>query len=252
MNRLLKKLKSKIYFDQYLFISITILSIMGLLFLYSASQENVETIVKQSLFVVFGLILMFILSQIEPDFYKNNSLLFLIISIALILLTMAFGKEVNGAKRWLDLGFFTLQSSEIVKITLPVFLAAYLYNKPLPISLLNTFISMIVIIIIVNLVRIQPDLGTSLVIFIAGLYILFLAGLSWRFIGASFTILILSIPFIWNNFLEPFQRQRILTLLDPTADPYGSEEFKVRDMDRGLKHTLIFCLKQKQILFLRL
>ena len=222
MNRLLKKLKSKIYFDQYLFISITILSIMGLLFLYSASQENVETIVKQSLFVVFGLILMFILSQIEPDFYKNNALLFLIISIALILLTMAFGKEVNGAKRWLDLGFFTLQSSEIVKITLPVFLAAYLYNKPLPISLLNTFISMIVIIIIVNLVRIQPDLGTSLVIFIAGLYILFLAGLSWRFIGASFTILILSIPFIWNNFLEPFQRQRILTLLDPTADPYGS------------------------------
>ena len=222
MNRLLKKLKSKIYFDQYLFISITILSIMGLLFLYSASQENVETIVKQSLFVVFGLILMFILSQIEPDFYKNNALLFLIISIALILLTMAFGKEVNGAKRWLDLGFFTLQSSEIVKITLPVFLAAYLYNKHLPISLLNTFISMIVIIIIVNLVRIQPDLGTSLVIFIAGLYILFLAGLSWRFIGASFTILILSIPFIWNNFLEPFQRQRILTLLDPTADPYGS------------------------------
>ena len=121
---------------------------------------------------------------------------------------------------------------------------------------------MIVIIIIVNLVRIQPDLGTSLVIFIAGLYILFLAGLSWRFIGASFTILILSIPFIWNNFLEPFQRQRILTLLDPTADPYGSGwnitqskiaigsgEFKVRDMDRGLKHTLIFCLKQKQILF---
>ena len=107
---------------------------MGLLFLYSASQENVETIVKQSLFVVFGLILMFILSQIEPDFYKNNALLFLIISIALILLTMAFGKEVNGAKRWLDLGFFTLQSSEIVKITLPVFLAAYLYNKPLQLA----------------------------------------------------------------------------------------------------------------------
>ena len=222
MNRLLKVLKSKIYFDQYLFISITILSIMGLLFLYSASQESFETIVKQSLFVVFGLILMFTLSQIEPDFYKNNALLFLIISIALILLTMVFGKEVNGAKRWLDLGFFTLQSSEIVKISLPVFLAAYLYNKPLPISLLNTLISMVVIIIIVNLVRIQPDLGTSLVIFIAGLYILFLAGLSWRFIGASFTILILSIPFIWNNFLEPFQRQRILTLLDPTSDPYGS------------------------------
>ena len=222
MNKLLKIFKTKIYFDQYLFISITLLSIMGLIFLYSASQGNIETTIKQSFFVALGLVLMFLLSQVDPDFYKNNASFFLILSISLILLTIFFGKEVNGAKRWLDLGFFTLQSSEIVKIALPVFLAAYLYNKPLPISLLNTTISMIVIIVIVNLVRIQPDLGTSLVIFIAGLYILFLAGLSWRFIGASFGIIILSLPFIWNNFLEPFQRQRILTLLDPTADPYGS------------------------------
>ena len=72
------------------------------------------------------------------------------------------------------------------------------------------------------MVRVQPDLGTSLVIFIAGVYILFLAGLSWRFIGAFFGIFILSLPFIWNNLLMPFQRQRVLTLLDPSADPYGS------------------------------
>ena len=222
MNKILDIFKSKIYLDQYLFISITILSIMGLLFLYSASQENIDTVVKQSLFVVLGLILMFILSQLDPDFYKNNALFFLILSIILILITLLFGKEVNGAKRWLDLGFFSLQSSEIIKISLPVFLAAYLYDKALPISLLNTCITLIIIFIIVNLVRIQPDLGTSLVILSAGLYILFLAGLSWRFIGISSVVFILSLPFIWNNFLEPFQRERILTLFDPTADPYGS------------------------------
>ena len=135
---------------------------------------------------------------------------------------MLFGKEVNGAQRWLDLGFFTLQASEIIKIALPVFLAAYLYDKPLPINLFQTFITLALILTIVNLIRVQPDLGTSLVILVAGLYILFLAGLSWRFIGISFGIFILSLPFIWNNFLEPFQRQRILTLLDPSADPYGS------------------------------
>ena len=72
---------------------------MGLLFLYSASQDNMETTIKQSLFVLLGLILMFLLSQIDPDFYKNNSLIFLIFSIVLILITMIFGKEVNGAKR---------------------------------------------------------------------------------------------------------------------------------------------------------
>jgi rod shape determining protein RodA len=222
INKIFNPNKSRIYFDQYLFISITLLSIMGLLFLYSASQGSTETIIKQSLFVVFGLILMFMLSQPDPDFYKNNALFFLILSIILIFLTMLFGKEVNGAKRWLDLGFFTLQSSEIIKIALPVFLAAYLYDKPLPINLFQTFITLVLIFTIVNFVRVQPDLGTSLVILVAGLYILFLAGLSWRFIGISSGIFILSLPFIWNNFLEPFQRQRILTLLDPSADPYGA------------------------------
>ena len=219
MNKLFK---SKIYFDQYLFIAITLLSIMGLVFLYSASQENFETTLKQSFFVIFGLILMFVLSQPDPDFYKNNSLIFLILSILLVILTLLIGKEVNGAKRWLDLGLFTLQSSEVIKISLPVFLAAYLYDKTLPINLFHTFIALILIFFVVNLVRIQPDLGTSLVIFIAGVYILFLAGLSWRFIGAFFGIFILSLPFIWNNLLMPFQRQRVLTLLDPSADPYGS------------------------------
>jgi len=222
MNKLIDSLRSKIYFDQYLFISISLLSLMGLIFLYSASDGNTSTVVKQSFFVIFGLILMFLVSQPDPDFYKNNSLVFLIISIILILLTLLFGKEVNGAKRWLDLGVFTLQTSEIIKIALPVFLAAYLYDKALPISLLNTFLTLLLILVIVNFVRIQPDLGTSLVILIAGLYILFLAGLSWRFIGVSSSIFILSLPFIWNNFLEPFQRQRVLTLLDPAADPFGS------------------------------
>jgi rod shape determining protein RodA len=222
MNKIINSLKSKIYFDKYIFISITMLSLMGLIFLYSASDGNTSTVVKQSFFVLFGLILMFVVSQPDPDFYKNNSLIFLIISIILILLTLLIGKEVNGAKRWLDLGVFTLQTSEIVKISLPIFLAAYLYDKTLPISLFETFLTLFLILLIVNLVRIQPDLGTSLVILIAGLYILFLAGLSWRFIVVSSGIFILSLPFIWNNFLEPFQRQRILTLLDPTADPFGS------------------------------
>ena len=220
-----KKLNFKnfsIYFDQYLFISITLLSIMGLFFLYSASQEDLNTVIKQSIFVGFGLMLMFAVSQLEPDFYKMSSGLFLVVSIVLIFITILFGKEINGAKRWLDLGFFTLQTSEIVKIALPIFLASYLYNKPLPISLKHTFITLILISFIFFLVYRQPDLGTGLVVFMAGVYILFLAGLSWKFIFTSFGLIVLSLPFLWNNFLQPFQRQRILTFLDPSSDPYGS------------------------------
>ncbi|MDA8604654.1 rod shape-determining protein RodA [Gammaproteobacteria bacterium] len=211
-----------IYFDQYLFISITLLSIMGLFFLYSASQEDLNTVIKQSIFVGFGLMLMFAVSQLDPDFYKMSSGLFLVVSIVLIFITILFGKEINGAKRWLDLGFFTLQTSEIVKIALPIFLASYLYNKPLPISLKHTFITLILISFIFFLVYRQPDLGTGLVVFMAGVYILFLAGLSWKLIFTSFGLIVLSLPFLWNNFLQPFQRQRILTFLDPSSDPYGS------------------------------
>jgi rod shape determining protein RodA len=220
-----KKLDFKnfsIYFDQYLFISITLLSIMGLFFLYSASQEDLNSVIKQSIFVGFGLILMFAVSQLDPDFYKIFSGTFLVLSILLIFATMFFGKEINGAKRWLDLGFFTLQTSEIVKISLPIFLASYLYNKALPISPKHTFITLALIGFIFFLVYRQPDLGTGLVVFMAGIYILFLAGLSWRFIFTSLGLIVLSLPFLWNNFLEPFQRQRILTFLDPSNDPYGS------------------------------
>ncbi len=222
MKKKLDFKKFSIYFDQYLFISITLLSVMGLFFLYSASQEDLNTLIKQSIFVGFGLILMLAVSQPDPDFYKTFSGIFLVLSILLIFATMIFGKEINGAKRWLDLGFFTLQTSEIVKISLPIFLASYLYNKPLPISLKHTFITLILIGSIFFLVYRQPDLGTGLVVFMAGVYILFLAGLSWRFIFTSFGLVLLSLPFLWNNFLQPFQRQRILTFMDPSNDPYGS------------------------------
>ena len=100
-----------IYFDQYLFISITLLSIMGLFFLYSASQEDLSAVIKQSIFIGFGLLLMFAVSQVDPDFYKIFSGFFLFFSVILIFATMLFGKEINGAQRSLDLGFFTLQTS---------------------------------------------------------------------------------------------------------------------------------------------
>ena len=134
-----------IYFDQYLFIAITLLSVMGLFFLYSASQEDITIVAKQAVFVSFGLFLMFMVSQLDPDFYKTYSGVFLVISILLIFATTLFGKEINGAKRWLDLGLFTLQTSEIIKISLPIFLSSYLYNKSLPISSKHTFITLILI-----------------------------------------------------------------------------------------------------------
>ncbi|MDA8856678.1 rod shape-determining protein RodA [Gammaproteobacteria bacterium] len=211
-----------IFFDQYLFIAITLLSVMGLFFLYSASQGNINVVMKQAIFVGFGIFLMFILSQPDPDIYKILSRVFLITSLILVLITILVAKEINGAKRWLDLGVFTLQPSELVKIALPIYLAAYLFEKPIPIDLKNTFKSLLIIAVCFLLIARQPDLGTSLVVSMAGVYILFFAGLSWKFIGSSIIVFLISLPFLWNNFLQPFQQQRILTSLDPSADPFGS------------------------------
>ena len=211
-----------IYYDPYLIISITFLSILGLFFLYSASDGNASVLIKQSIFVFFGLILMIVLSQPDPQIYYSYAGFFLLISIILVFIAIFFGPEINGANRWISFGFVTLQPSELCKVFLPIFIASYLYGVNLPINLKNTFLTIFLIFIVFFIVSSQPDLGTGIVILLSGLYVLFLAGLSWTFIGTSLAIFIISLPFLWNNFLEPFQRQRIATLFNPELDPFGS------------------------------
>ena len=99
MRNYSRQLNKDLYFDPYLFISITLLSLMGLVFLFSASQGSYDATIKQFVFVIFGLLLMFFLSQPDPDFYKNNSLIFLISSIILIIATFIFGNEIKGVSQ---------------------------------------------------------------------------------------------------------------------------------------------------------
>ena len=220
--RFMKFKRFNFFYDPYLLFSIILLSLIGLIVLYSAAQGDLTIIIKQSVFVFFGILLMIGLSQPDPAFYKNLSALFLILSMILVILTILFGNEVNGAKRWLNFGFFSLQPSELIKIALPIYLAAYLYDKSLPISLKHTFISIIIIGVSFFLIVFHPDLGTSIVVLLAGFYVLFLAGLSWKFIGSAVAVFILSLPFLWNNLLAPFQRQRVATLFNPEVDPFGT------------------------------
>jgi len=127
-----------IYYDPYLIIFITLLSIIGLFFLYSASDGNSSVLIKQSIFVFFGLILMIVLSQPDPQIYYSYSGFFLLISIILVFVAIFFGPEINGANRWISFGFVTLQPSELCKVFLPIFIASYLYGVNLPINLKNT------------------------------------------------------------------------------------------------------------------
>ena len=212
----------KIYFDPYLFFSLLLLSSLGLFFLFSASNLDLSLVLKQMVYVVAGFIIMILVSQPDPDIFRRTSGLLLIFSLLLLGITYLFGPEINGAQRWLRLGPFSFQSSELLKIAVPIFLANFLFDKKLPIQRKEIIISLIIIFCCFFVVFNQPDFGTALIIACSGLFVLFLSGLSWTFIGGSFVLLIISSPFIWNILLQPFQRQRIATFFDPGSDPFGA------------------------------
>tara|TARA_Y100001936_G_scaffold244451_1_gene284847 strand:- start:8650 stop:9738 length:1089 start_codon:yes stop_codon:yes gene_type:complete len=211
-----------IYFDPYLFFSLFLLSTLGLFFLFSASNADASTVSKQFLYVIAGFVIMILVSQPDPDIFRRNSGFFLIFSLLLLGITYLFGPEINGARRWVRIGPFSFQSSELLKLAVPIFLANFLFNKKLPIQRNEIFLSLLIIFFCFFVVFRQPDLGTALIIALSGLFVLFLSGLSWGFMGGSFVLLILSSPFIWNILLQPFQRQRIATFFNQDSDPFGA------------------------------
>ena len=212
----------KIYFDPYLFFSLFLLSTLGLFFLFSASNADASTVSKQFLYVIAGFVIMILVSQPDPDIFRRTSGFFLIFSLLLLGITYLFGPEINGARRWVRIGPFSFQSSELLKLAVPIFLANFLFNKKLPIQRNEIFLSLLIIFFCFFVVFRQPDLGTAVIIALSGLFVLFLSGLSWGFMGGSFVLLILSSPFIWNILLQPFQRQRIATFFNQDSDPFGA------------------------------
>ena len=194
----------KIYLDPYIFIGISLLAMVGVLILFSASEGDTTIVFKQSIYVVLGLILFLFVSQPDPDIYRRFSPLILFGTLVLVFVAYFFGPEINGARRWIRLFGFSFQPSELLKISLPLFLASFLFDKKLPINAKQTAISIFFILACFLSVYIQPDLGTGLLIAASGFLVLFLAGLSWVFIGITIAAILIFSPFIWNNLLEPF------------------------------------------------
>ena len=213
---------TKIYFDPYLFFSLFTLSVFGLFFLYSASNADISIVLKQSVYIILGFVLMILVSQADPDLFRRTSLMFMILSLLLLGITFLFGPEINGAQRWVRIGSFSFQSSELLKLALPIFLAKFLFDKRLPIQSREIVITLVIICISFLLVARQPDLGTAVIVALSGLFVLFLSGLSWSFIGGAFITLIICSPLIWNVLLEPFQQQRVATFFNPGSDPFGA------------------------------
>ena len=172
--------------------------------------------------VILGFAVMMIMAQLPPKFYQRLAPYLYLVGFIMLILVDAIGTTSKGAQRWLDLGFIRFQPSEIVKLAVPLMVAVYLGNRPLPPKMSETFIAIAMIIVPTLLVAIQPDLGTSILVSASGLFVVFLAGMSWWLILAAVVGLAAFIPIMWMYLMHDYQRMRVLTLLDPEKDPLGA------------------------------
>jgi len=215
--------------DTPLLILIILLSTLGLLILYSSSGGSLNLVYRQLVHLGLATSVMLIIAQIPPIIMLRASPILMILGIFLLISVLFFGSSGGGAQRWLNLGLVRFQPSELMKIIVPMTIAAILSEKTLPPRPLPVVISMLAIGLVVLLIARQPDLGTSLLIGASGVYVLFFSGVRIMLLENKWLNLLLlssifsgSLFLAWNYFLIGYQKRRILTLFNPESDPLGS------------------------------
>ena len=211
-----------IHIDPWLLAPLLALTAYGMVVLYSASEGNVELIKRQALFLLLGYVGMFMVAQININVFFHWAAYIYIGGVLLLLMVVFFGVEAKGAKRWLSLFGFRFQPSELIKLAIPIVIAAYLSRKSLPPRIKHVFWILLLIAVPTVLIINQPDLGTSMILCISGLSILFLSGIRWLYMGSALCLLLVGSWPMWQFVMHDYQRQRILTLFNPEADKLGA------------------------------
>ena len=194
---------------------------IGLATLYSASYENPARVTAQVINLAVAFTAMWILSQIPPQTLMRFAVPAYFFGVLLLIAVALFGDIVNGARRWLHVGVTRIQPSEMMKITMPLMLAWYFHRHEATLRTRDFFVAAILLMVPVLLIARQPDLGTSVLVFAAGCYVIFFAGLSWKIIAGLGVVGVAALFPLWG-LLHDYQRRRVLTLLDPTTDPLGA------------------------------
>ena len=216
----LSRIMRRLNIDGPLLGALLLTSGLGLVVLYSAVGENMDLWVQQCVRFFVALVAMLIVAQLPPDLMRRWTPWGYLIGLILLILVLQSGEVGQGAQRWLDLGI-RFQPSEIMKLAVPMMAAWFLHERRLPPRFLDLVIIGVLIIVPTALIAIQPDLGTSLLIATAGILVIVLAGLSMR---VMLLLGVASIPgamVLWN-YMQDYQKQRVLTLLNPDSDPLGA------------------------------
>jgi rod shape determining protein RodA len=207
--------------DGPLMVALVLTVALGLTVVFSASGASLERVLGQSRNLALALCALWIVANIPPQALMRLAVPTYAAGLALLVGVALFGEVRNGARRWLNLGFTTIQPSEIMKIAVPLVLAWYFHRHQEGVKLRDYAVAAILVALPVGLVVRQPDLGTALLVFASGFFVIFLAGLSWKVLATLFVSGLVSLPFLWGM-LHDYQRKRVLTLLDPSEDPLGA------------------------------
>ncbi len=219
-RRLLRRLMTRPRIDLPLAAGLFLLALIGLVTLYSAGGGNATLVSGQAARFVLGGVLLLLLSRIPPSVLRNWTPWLYGGSTVLLVLVAILG-EGRGSMRWLDLGVMRFQPSELLKLTTPMMVAWYLHPRALPPRWRDVAMVGLLIGIPVALIAEQPDLGTAVLVTAAGAFALFLSGIAWWRIGLMLAAVGGTIPMAWH-FLHQYQRDRVLTLLNPESDPLGN------------------------------
>lgn len=213
----------RVHIDGWLLLLIVSIASVGLFVLYSAGGKSQDLLIKQASSFAVGVVFMCVIAQFEPRLMARWAAVLYVIGLGLLVAVEVMGHSAMGATRWINIpGVMRFQPSELMKVVMPLAIAWYLARHHLPPNFKHILITLALIALPCLLIARQPDLGTALLVACSGLFVLFLSGLRWRWIIAAIAAAIPAGAVIWMFFLRSYQRQRVMTFLNPESDPLGS------------------------------
>jgi len=206
-------------FDGPLAIILFLIMSTGIVTLYSAGIDFPGRVEDQLRNILVAFVVMWIAANVPPQTLMRFAVPLYTMGIALLIAVALFGMVKKGSRRWINIGM-VIQPSEIMKIATPLMLAWYFQKREGALRWCEFLVAALLLALPMAFIVKQPDLGTALLVMTVGLVVIFLAGLSWRVITVMVLLGLASLPLIWTN-LHGYQRERVLTLIDPTTDPLG-------------------------------
>ncbi|MDD4965557.1 rod shape-determining protein RodA [Halothiobacillus sp.] len=220
----------RINYDPVLLFFLMLIAAIGLVAGYSASDQSVIWVEKSAFRFALAFLLMLAIAQVPQRFFFAIAPWLFGFVVVLLVAVHLFGDVGKGAQRWLDLGFIRFQPAEILKLGMPMMLAWFLARRPLPPRFLDVVIALILVAVPTVLIVMQPDLGTAILVMTAGLFVLFFAGLSWWYVLGFVLAISAAAPLMWFYVMHDYQKERVLTLFNPMADPLGAGYHTIQSM----------------------